>query len=413
MTVDVKAWRNSRKGPVQLANFRMAHPGLVRKLDEIKLALDSTLSQPEGITQQEFRKIIDEVIYREVREVLRAKEVRRLSLNGYMEHFVGQLASGARQTDQGHNYAPSTVKTIRHALKQFELFQKAQGREYNFSDIDMMFYYDFTAFLKRKGYSVNSIGKCIRQLKAVLHAAELDGYRIQPTWKDKKFKGCRIEVDSIYLTREDLDKLMSVDLSSFSPQYAQVRDVFMVGVWTAQRISDYNHIDKSSFSTLTRNIIREEPDPKHPHKTRVWVEKQEITYLNIVQKKTGARVAIPCNTSLKSILSHYDYQLPHLGDHLFNRLIKEIARMAGLTDTVEIVSTKGGVRKKVKYEKWQLVHSHTARRTGATLMYLAGVDLYDIMKITGHSTPSMLKKYIKADCLEVVEKLSDRYDYFR
>ena len=46
-------------------------------------------------------------------------------------------------------------------------------------------------------------------------------------------------------------------------------------------------------------------------------------------------------------------------------------------------------------------------------MYLAGVDLYDIMKVTGHTSPKMLKKYIKADSLEVVEKLTDKYEYFR
>ena len=43
---------------------------------------------------------------------------------------------------------------------------------------------------------------------------------------------------------------------------------------------------------------------------------------------------------------------------------------------------------------------------------LAGVDLYDIMKVTGHSSPAMLKKYIRADSLKVVEKLADKYDYF-
>ena len=102
-----------------------------------------------------------------------------------------------------------------------------------------------------------------------------------------------------------------------------------------------------------------------------------------------------------------------MDDHLINRLIKEIARLAGLTEPVEIMTTKGGVRKRVRYEKWQLVHSHTARRTGATLMYLAGVDLYDIMRVTGHSSPLMLKKYIKAETLEVVEKLSEKYDYFK
>ena len=66
------------------------------------------------------------------------------------------------------------------------------------------------------------------------------------------------------------------------------------------------------------------------------------------------------------------------------------------------------------FEKWQQVHSHTARRTGATLMYLSGMEIFDIMKITGHCTPAMLKKYIKADELEVVvDKIMGKYDYFK
>lgn len=56
---------------------------------------------------------------------------------------------------------------------------------------------------------------------------------------------------------------------------------------------------------------------------------------------------------------------------------------------------------------------HAESKTGATLMYLAGVDLYDIMKVTGHTSPAMLKKYIKAENLKVVEKLTDKYDYFK
>ena len=46
-------------------------------------------------------------------------------------------------------------------------------------------------------------------------------------------------------------------------------------------------------------------------------------------------------------------------------------------------------------------------------MYLAGVDIYDIMKITGHASPAMLKKYIKADSLEIATKISAKYDYFK
>lgn len=45
-------------------------------------------------------------------------------------------------------------------------------------------------------------------------------------------------------------------------------------------------------------------------------------------------------------------------------------------------------------------------------MYLSGIEVYDIMKITGHQTPEMLRKYIKADSLEIAEKLAEKYDYF-
>ena len=187
----------------------------------------------------------------------------------------------------------------------------------------------------------------------------------------------------------------------------------MIGVWTAQRVSDYNYIKKEDFNTLTKNVMKEEPDPENPGQMKAWIEKQEITYLNIRQQKTGAKVAIPCNSALKAILEKYNYQVPHLADQVINRYIMEISEKAGLTELVEIETTKGGTPKKEKNEKYKLVHSHTARRTGATLMYLAGVDLYDIMKVTGHDSPKMLKKYIKADTLEVVEKLTDKYEYFR
>ena len=45
-------------------------------------------------------------------------------------------------------------------------------------------------------------------------------------------------------------------------------------------------------------------------------------------------------------------------------------------------------------------------------MYLAGIDYYDIMHVTGHTSPAMLKKYIKADSIEVAAKITDKYSYF-
>ena len=52
-------------------------------------------------------------------------------------------------------------------------------------------------------------------------------------------------------------------------------------------------------------------------------------------------------------------------------------------------------------------------RAGRTNQNLRRRDEYDIMKVTGHTSAAMLKKYIKADNLKVVEKLTDRYAYFK
>ncbi|MFQ8804876.1 MAG: hypothetical protein ACLR8Y_06890 [Alistipes indistinctus] len=42
-----------------------------------------------------------------------------------------------------------------------------------------------------------------------------------------------------------------------------------------------------------------------------------------------------------------------------------------------------------------MVKTHTARRSGATNMYLAGIPTIAIMKITGHKTEKEFMKYIK------------------
>ena len=265
----------------------------------------------------------------------------------------------------------------------------------------MKFYYEYTAYLKGKDYSINSIGKCIKELKTILRAAESEGYEVNEKYKDKRFKGTRVEVDSIYLTNSDLKKIMEVNLSSHGMGYEHARDIFMVGVWTAQRISDYNNISRDC---IKQHTILKEVEGRQVIKEFMTVE--------IRQKKTGTKISIPVSSELKSILEKYNYHLPHLEDQVLNRYIKEICRLAGLDELIEIHNTRGGVIKKEFKQKWELVQSHTARRTGATLMYLSGMDFYDIMRITGHTSPTMLKKYIKADSIEVADKITDKYTYF-
>lgn len=60
----------------------------------------------------------------------------------------------------------------------------------------------------------------------------------------------------------------------------------------------------------------------------------------------------------------------------------------------------------ITYPKYELIKTHTARRTGCTNMYLAGIPVIDIMKISGHKTEKEFMKYIKVSKLETAQNLS-------
>ena len=422
LDVPAEKWKLNRNGAAW-SNYAQSESGsfVVAKTEEIRTAIDSRLREGKALTTNDVRKICDEIIYREERdEQLRQEEARRLAeaeakrmtLSKYIDLYIQQIFSGARQTDKGSNFAYGTAKSLRESMTVWKTFQKETHKTYDFDDIDMPMYYKYTEWMKDRNYAINTVGKHIKNLKSILRCAESEGYNQNQKFKDKRFKGTRVEVDSIYLTKEDLEKFCAVDLTKMPVGYQQARDIFLVGCWTAQRVSDYNNITRDAIQSYTKRTIVDVQDPENPGKTKPEIQTREVMYINIRQHKTGAKVAVPCSTELKNILERYNYQMPHLADQVINRYIKEIGKMAGLTEMVEMVETKGGTKTTVKYEKYKLIHSHTARRTGATLMYLAGMDVYDIMKITGHSSPNMLKKYIKADQLEVVDKIIDKYNYF-
>ena len=227
------------------------------------------------------------------------------------------------------------------------MFQAKSGRTYDFNDIDYGFRTIFLSYLYgAKKYNVNTAAKCINTLVTILGAAEAEGYHSNVKCLSRQFRAKRMEVDNVYLTKEELRAMMEADISHLSKQHELARDIFMVGVYTAQRVS------------------------------------------------------IPVKEELRRILIKYDYRLPHVTEQSINLCIKEVAKAAGVDSPVTVETTSGGVVSFQTRPKYELVHTHTARRTGATLMYLAGMDAFKICSVTGHSSIAMLKKYIKASELE-------------
>ena len=104
-----------------------------------------------------------------------------------------------------------------------------------------------------------------------------------------------------------------------------------------------------------------------------------------------------------SILEKYNGVMPKMFSQKLNKLIKEVCKEAGIKESVTV--RKGGAN--TRFEKWELVSSHTARRTGLTNMYKAGIPTYRCMMISGHKTEQVFLTYLRITQEENAEYLKD------
>ena len=425
LMIDVERWRKAQKSKTAEKNLRIAEKTTFDKLDEIRRRLD--IASEKGLTSDNARQIIREIVMREAIEAqaaadaLRADAAERNNFIDYYSAFVEKAKSGkAKSIGKGKGNTISVRTAINYAqgltwIKEYQA-ERLAGRGISFKDIDQAFFDDYHAWMEErelkagkfkggKGCKHNTISMRLAELKSVLKRAARDG---QPVRED--YTGIEIaddvEVDSIALSRPELDAIMAADLTGLPVCYEQARDLFMVGVWTAQRVSDYNNIKPEDIKTEKVWAVVEEDGKK-------VARESDVTYISIRQKKTGAVVSIPVNTPLRAILNKYNCELPFLWPQHINDYLKEICRRAGLTQKELIVTHRGGKEIREYIERCNLVHTHTARKTGATLMYNAGIDLYDIMKVTGHTNLDTLKKYIKATGGEIALRIAAKYDYFK
>ena len=365
----------------------------------MKMVLDNLTRSGEPVSSEMVRKIVDDIFFEKQRRKVEKERLRmlledRMTLKRFIRRYLFDINTGQRFSKRNKAFSPGSVKSIRWAMTVFNEFQLHQKREYDFDDIDPDFLSDYRLYLEGvRQFSRNTASKCVKELCTILSVAKYEQLHDNPYYKDERFGISRVDVDSVALSEDEIFRLMTTDISSMGPSAQLSRDVFLVGICTAQRISDYG------------DIKRENLEMKETDGEPVWV-------VHIKQKKTGAEVAIPCRSELRAILTKYDFNIPHIDAQVLNRNIKEIARRAGIDQIIPVHSIKGGIERIDNIPKYQLVSSHTARRTGATLLYLHGVDLVDIMKITGHRSPDMLRKYIKADLYDSVRKLR-KNDFFK
>ena len=313
------------------------------------------------------------------KEVLFAEKVESKldeSLFGFIEQFI-EDARGRLNAKTGKPLSNASFVVYQRTLDLLKEFALSKRRKLNFEDITYEFYLDFTQYLSvEHNFATNTVGKHIKTLKTFLNEATERGINTSFDFKSKRFRVARESVDSIYLTLEELDTLLKLDLSK-NTRLERVRDLFLVGCFTGLRFSDFNNLAKECF-----------------------ILDNGEEYIEIETQKTRRKVVIPVFDQLKQIRKRYtdltENQLPpSMSNQKMNQYLKEIGQLAGFTDLEQTRITKKGKEIIQNVPKYTLISTHTARRSFATNMYLLGVPSYTIMAITSHTTEKSFLQYIK------------------
>lgn len=239
------------------------------------------------------------------------------------------------------------------------------------SDINKGFMIDFVSFL-RNYYQLTDItlNRNIGFLKTFIKWLIDSGVNIDSSYK--KIIVSTRDADHVSLSFEQVETLSSLELNNTLDKY---RDLFLIGVYSGQRFSDYTVFKKSDVMNGR-------------------IEKRA--------EKTDYKSFIPIAKKLKKLLDKYDWRLPKVSNQKFNKNIKEICKIAGFDN--EVTRTKFQGNKKIEEIKpfYECVSSHTARRTFITLSADKKVPDHVIMAICGIRLAATLKTYkkINPDSLE-------------
>ena len=398
LEVEVKEWNKSLTGAKALTAFRNGKgKELFLKLDAISSMVDAFIKNDVAITSDMAKERIHEIVYSEQiaaekeraeAEAKALEEERATNFNDFITQFIHECESGKRKKKGGTtNVSPGTVKSYKGFQAQFKEYQNTRLRVIDFTDLTLDFYNDFRLFLTDKEYSPNTIARMVKICKTICYAAEqlklMDAGNVR-TGFDVIYK----DVDNIYLTDERIQELYEYDLSS-RPAWEKVKDVFVVGCLTGQRVSDYKRINTKMIVTLNDGN----------------------RYIKLKQEKTGSIVYIPLDSRVDAILNKYSGELPKVYDQKINDHSKEIGEALGWTEIVELDEQRGAMEYTAKKRFCDLLKTHTCRRSLATNMQKAGASLSSIMAITGHSSGQQLKTYLKLDESEK-SMLAAKENYF-
>jgi len=273
----------------------------------------------------------------------------------------------------------------------YNVVKRLIGVDYSWRELDSAFYTRLIKKMDKEEFRANYQGVLIGRIKTCLNEAYALHYIDNCHFRE--WKKPRESTFAIALSDYQVEAIEN--FKTERDMWKKIIDLFILGIHTASRFSDYSRL---SLDDIQDNKIR------------------------FVQEKTENTVVIPCSPIVREVLERNGGKAPYTVDQVYNREIKKICKEIGESDTdtgfCQAVQVPPSMRKKLGKKddepvyRYELVTSHTCRRTAITKLYRQGVSPSLICRISGHKTESQLLKYIKISADDAVLQLAE-LDFFK
>lgn len=362
--------------------FPKRHPSnsaLIGRLSKLEaLALDVYRQAGGNITPEAFRQ---ELNYRFLGHARPEEE------KPYCPTFLEFVAKYVKEQKARQDLTRGTWKILATWKNHLEAFSRETGRELTFDGINAGFRQALASWcFDEKSHSVNYLSKGLSVIAQFMAAAQEAGLTSNAYPQGKAWKMKKHPTPTVALSEEQLEAIFRLDLSGSQPGYQKARQLFLIGAYTGLRHSDYKRISRGHVS-----------------------EEQGQKAISIMAKKTQKMVTIPLHPNLEAVLEECSYQAPALSQQKLNTFIKEVARLAGIAEQRVTYTSAGGQIVEAFRPKYELVSSHTARRTFATVALINGWPSPLIRAITGHATEAQLHNYIDFEQYLAAAKVAQFY----
>jgi integrase len=367
--IEPKYWSESN-GKVKQTASNTEKINLTNNLENLQRKIIDSLNEDKGNGTPINSEWLNLVIQKFKNPLL---EQKTDLLIGMIEAYKVELSNKVNQRTK-RKTASATLRNFNTTISRLKKFEESKKTRFNIHQIDLTFHSDYIKFATNKlGLSINSIGKDLRQIKTVCLDARDKGFEISKQLESRKFNAPSEPSKFVTLNELELEKIKKHKFKKETGYLDNARDWLIIGCWTGCRVND--------LMKLTKNNILMTP--------------QGQKFIRYTQSKTSKQVDIPIHEDVNEILERLNDFPRSISDVKFNEYIKKVCKVVGLITEVDGTKQNRETHKKETgiFQKWELIRSHTCRRSFATNHYNK-LSNKIIMAVTGHATERMLLNYI-------------------